>query len=1051
MQGNRYLCLGLCVAWFLVLCVSARAYVELDEKIVRNFMNGSSVEQVSADNLGDLSTKGGQLLLVEHVGPFDGSYYLYLPTAFDGTNECPVIMFHPSAPSGLGSAVTHIKHAEDRGWIIVSFHEMGNLAGEDDDRRTWDILRHFKANVLHDGARVYVSGASGGSCRAYEMARNYRGAFAGNIDHVGWMCLYDNTVRYPERLAVAHLVGQPWAMDGGYAAEDRRILERDGVRREQFHGNFGHKFAPAPLIDKALDWLEEDYGTNGTRYVDPEAEAKAQALLEQTTESLDKGDFSEALLTAGKIVAQYAYTTAWLDVHDMMLDIAEHLPLRPPVEQLGDMDWLPELQKCLYHYALAFQSPGFEPEGRLAYAKLAHWVLPQEGMARLLLADELQGQTYCSVEELAYARELVREPLDETVREWWRTPNTRAKVDIKRGELRTVSDNLTRAYRLHEKIYDDLDWIDDMIDPVDDAFSQAESATISGDHQNYFLLRAIGGVANDLSKLHVPCHPVSIGQEAALAGRFALRLDGNQTFVRMNLAPATAPFFIEYYTIPVPGEPADLSGIYDFVPYQLKFDPSGRLWATSKGQGYVVTSYTAPTRDPTWIRIQLHVDPTQGRYHVSVNGQVIASDLRLDSPDGQLEFFVLQGVKEGPTYIDALRIHRDATHEDYDLDALDDTWESNHGLNDTQGDGPQGANGDPDDDGLSNLEEYLWGTHPTAWDTDGDGLADGDELFHGMDPLENEFTDKLRLPAQGGSSGGFRPEHWLVSGSPNYRVREEDGTSWLQLDPSHTGGTLTRFFEADRARVVWVTLKLQPTPGFGSNAETTFEKGAALLFLNPDGHLVLFDGHPSIRQWITLEHPQYPLDQAITVNIRLDYETKTWSVWEEGKWLARDLGFANPAKHGFSSISIAGTGKLAAFEAAPYSPDQDNDLIPDDWEYTYHGGTHKTDETTDTDGDGFTDRSEYLAGTDPYDPESNVQVKGVFVEGDRLIVVWDGSGRNYEANPIAYRLLRTTDLNKPFQSPVSCEFYSDGVHCEFDVPLEELDGAIGFFTIGTQE
>ena len=52
-----------------------------------------------------------------------------------------------------------------------------------------------------------------------------------------------------------------------------------------------------------------------------------------------------------------------------------------------------------------------------------------------------------------------------------------------------------------------------------------------------------------------------------------------------------------------------------------------------------------------------------------------------------------------------------------------------------------GAQGDPDDDVLTNLQEYLYGTDPTRADTDGDGDIDSYEVAFGQNPNgENTLT-----------------------------------------------------------------------------------------------------------------------------------------------------------------------------------------------------------------------------------------------------------------------------------------------------------------------
>jgi len=69
------------------------------------------------------------------------------------------------------------------------------------------------------------------------------------------------------------------------------------------------------------------------------------------------------------------------------------------------------------------------------------------------------------------------------------------------------------------------------------------------------------------------------------------------------------------------------------------------------------------------------------------------------------------------------------SQEDTDHDGLPDSWELQY-----FGTLDYGPNDDPDNDGLTNLEEYNLSTNPANQDTDGDGLPDGWEHQYGLDP-----------------------------------------------------------------------------------------------------------------------------------------------------------------------------------------------------------------------------------------------------------------------------------------------------------------------------
>ncbi|HEX9628141.1 MAG TPA: DUF1565 domain-containing protein [Acidiferrobacterales bacterium] len=110
----------------------------------------------------------------------------------------------------------------------------------------------------------------------------------------------------------------------------------------------------------------------------------------------------------------------------------------------------------------------------------------------------------------------------------------------------------------------------------------------------------------------------------------------------------------------------------------------------------------------------------------------------------------------------------DATNADTDGDGMPDGWEVANNLNPLVND----AGGDADADGLTNLQEYTYGTLPNRADTDGDGLRDGDEVY-----LYN--TD----PTRSDTDGDGMPDGWEVANGTNPRAPDAD------LDPDGDGLT----------------------------------------------------------------------------------------------------------------------------------------------------------------------------------------------------------------------------------------------------------------------
>ncbi|MFH0909404.1 MAG: thrombospondin type 3 repeat-containing protein [bacterium] len=102
-----------------------------------------------------------------------------------------------------------------------------------------------------------------------------------------------------------------------------------------------------------------------------------------------------------------------------------------------------------------------------------------------------------------------------------------------------------------------------------------------------------------------------------------------------------------------------------------------------------------------------------------------------------------------------------------------------------------------------------------------------------------------------------------------------------------------------------------------------------------------------------------------------------------------------------------GTVERVDLDVAVALPDGDGDGLPDFWEIEHFSGQGATP-GGDPDGDGVSNRQEYLAGTDPNDPESVFEIKTHTERGRGLLLQWRSASNRY------YRISRSEDLRSGF-------------------------------------